>query len=129
VDRRAPLLLLLALVACTGVSIALGGARPASDPGVAPWAMQVIGYLCGIAGGVLLLAPQRGDGTSVRDRRIGVVVLPAVVVLALLDAAGLAADEGGANIGAGLVRLVVLLVVVGVTARLALDVAATRRSR
>jgi hypothetical protein len=52
-----------------------------------------------------------------------------VVVLALLDAVTLAADSGGANIGAGLVRLIGLVVIMVATVRLALGIAAARRAR
>jgi hypothetical protein len=122
VDRRAPALVALMLfVVLTGVSIAVGAARPATDPGALPWLLQGAGYLCAVAAGGLLLRGQGADG-----RRIGGVVLGAVAVLVLLDA--LTAGRVGADIGAGLGRLVFLLVIGMATARLAVTVAAARRS-
>jgi hypothetical protein len=120
VDRlRLALGLLLAFVACTGAAILIGGVRPASDPGVLPWLVQVVGYLCGVAGGVLVLA-----GTASPARRVGVLLMPALVALVLLDAATMATDSGGANIGAGFVRLVLLVVIAVATVRLARALAA-----
>ncbi|NEK85992.1 hypothetical protein GCU60_09480 [Blastococcus saxobsidens] len=122
-DRRRPALVaLLLFVAFTGAAIVVSGSRPASDEGALPWALQVIGYLCAVAAGVLLLTGQDAAG-----RRTGMVVTAAVVVLALLDV--LVPDEGGANIGAGLVRLVLLVVLAVATVRLSLATAAARRSR
>ena len=122
-DRRAPALgALLLFVVLTGVSIALSGSRPALDQGTAPWLVQLAGYLAAVTGGALLLAG--GDG----GRRLGGVVVGATIAMLLLDAATLAADGGGATIGASLVRLVCLLVIGMVTARLAVTVAADRRS-
>jgi hypothetical protein len=127
--RRGALVLLLAFVACTGVSILLSGLRPATDPALVPWLVQVVGHLCGLAGGVLLLAPREGDPAAARDRRIGAVVMPALVALVLIDALALSNDSAGGNIGAGLVRLVLLVVIGVATDRLARDVAAARRRR
>jgi peptidoglycan/LPS O-acetylase OafA/YrhL len=119
-DRRRPALVaLLAFAGCTLVAVLVSGSRPHLDQGDAPWAFQLAGYLCALVAGVLLLAPDAG-GTPA-DRRTGLVVVAAVVVLALIDALTAAADEGGANIGAGLVRLVTLVVVAVMTVRLALD--------
>ncbi|MFW3172212.1 hypothetical protein [Geodermatophilus sp. CPCC 206100] len=123
-DRRLPLLALVLFVVLTGASIAVSGSRPGLDQGTLPWLLQVIGHLFALAAGVLLAA--HGDGGQ---RRTGFVVLAAVVVLALLDAAVLASDEGGANIGAGFVRLLLLLVLCAATARVARDVVAARRPR
>jgi hypothetical protein len=53
-------------------------------------------------------------------------VLGVTVVLALID--GLTAGSGGANIGAGLARLVGLVVLAVVLTRLSLAVSASRRS-
>ena len=127
-DRRGrALVALLLFIAFTGASILVAGDRPHLDQGNAPWLLQVIGYLCAVAGGVLLLAPADGrDGSG--DRRIGAVVLVALVVLVLLDAATLAADSAGANIGAGFVRLLCLVTIGVATARLAIAAAAARRS-
>ena len=127
-DRlRLALALLFAFIACTGVAIFLSGLRPAGDPGVAPWAVQVVGYLCGIAAGVLLLAP--AGNSDARDRRTGGLLTAALVALVLLDAATTATDSGGADIGAGLARLVLLVVIAVGTVRVARAVAAERRPR
>ena len=123
-DRRAPALgALLLFVVLTGVSIALSGSRPALDQGTVPWLVQLAGYLAAVTGGVLLLAAG-GEG----GRRLGGVVVGATIAMLLLDAAALAADGSGATIGTGLVRLVCLLVIGMVTARLAVTVAADRRT-
>ena len=127
-DRlRLALALLLAFIACTGVAILLSGLRPVGDPGMAPWAVQVVGYLCGLAAAVLLLTPSgRPDAP---DRRIGLLLLPALLALVLLDALTAATDTGGANIGAGFARLVLLVVIAVATVRVARAVAAERRPR
>ncbi|MGY2064244.1 hypothetical protein [Blastococcus sp. SYSU DS0619] len=120
-DRRTrALVALLLFVVLTGVAIGVSGARPALDQGTAPWLLQVLGYLCAIAGGVLLA------GDAGRDRQLGLVVLAATAVMAVVDA--LTASDVGANIGAGLVRLICLAVVGVATARLAVGVAADRRA-
>jgi hypothetical protein len=116
VERPRLALALLALfVALTVLATVLAGSRPATEPGVLPWVLQIAGYLCAIAGGVLLLAAP-GPGLH---RRAGLVVVGAVVVLALLDA--WTRDDAGANIGGGLVRLVCLLAVVAATVRVGAD--------
>jgi peptidoglycan/LPS O-acetylase OafA/YrhL len=120
--RRTPLLLLLAFLVCTAAAIVVSGSRSGLDQGTAPWLLQTVGYLFALAAGVSLAA--HGDAGR---RRTGFVVVAAVVVLALVDAGTW--GQPGANIGAGFVRLVVLLVVCAVTARLARDVAAARRPR
>jgi len=122
VDRRVPALAaLLLFVVLTGAAIAVSGSRPANDPGTAPWVLQAIGYICAGAAAVLLLT---GDDDG---RRRGSLVGAATVALVLLDL--LVPDEGGATIGAGLVRLVLLVVLAVVTASLARAVAADRQSR
>ena len=122
--RRTSLLLLLLFVVCTGLSIAVSGSRPHLDQGTAPWLIQLVGYLCALAGGVLLAA---GDGQDAAVRRLGFVVLGALVVLLLVDA--LTLGEDGANIGAGGVRLIGLVVIGVATVRLAQGIAAARRLR
>lgn len=120
VDRRAPALAaLMVFVVCTGAAIAVSGARPANDPGTAPWVLQAIGYVCAAAAAVLLLAGE-DDG-----RRRGALVGAVTVALVLLDL--LVPDDGGADIGAGFVRLVLLLVLFVVTVGLAQAVARERR--
>ncbi|WP_104522651.1 hypothetical protein [Blastococcus atacamensis] len=121
-DRRAPALVaLLLFVVLTGVSIAVGGSRPASDPGVLPWWIQAVAYVSAVVGAVLLLRGQDPAG-----RRTGALVLGVTVVLALIDA--LTAGQEGANIGAGLARLVGLVVLAAAITRLSLAVSAARRS-
>ena len=60
-------------------------------------------------------------------RRLGFVVIGALVVLLLVDA--LTMGDDGANIGAGGVRLIGLVVIGVATIRLAQGVAAERRTR
>ena len=99
----------------------MSGARPANDPGDLPWLLQVVGYVCAVAAGVLLMTGRDADG-----RRLGVIVLVAAAALALLDV--LVPDDGGANIGAGFVRLILLVVLAVVTVKVSLAVSAARRS-
>ena len=126
---RLALVLLLAFVACTGAAILVGARGPASDPGLLPWVVQGAGYLCAIAGGLLLLAPAGAGRVEAEGRRLGVVLLPTVAALVLVDTVTAATDSGGANIGAGLVRMVLLVAVGMLTARLAVTLAAERRAR
>jgi hypothetical protein len=76
-----------------------------------------------VAGVLLITAPDESPVGG--PRRIGAVVLGAVVVLVLLDL--LAAD--GPDIGAGLVELVALVVIMAATVRLARGVAGAGRTR
>ena len=123
-DRRAPAVVaLLIFVACTGVAIVISGLRPANDPGVLPFAVQVVGYAFAAVAGLLLVASRP------EDRRPGAVVLGALVVLVLLDVFAFADTSDGANIGAGLVRLVGLLVLAVQTVKLARAVAVSRQER
>jgi hypothetical protein len=115
--RRTALLALMGFVGFTLVAIVVSGSRPHLEQGDAPWMLQVLGYLCAVAGGVLLLIPDdRGFPT---DRRAGLIVLGGVVVLALVDVWTVATDSGGADIGAGGVRLIALIAITVVTVRLA----------
>ena len=123
--RRTALSLLLAFVACTGAAILFSGFGPVSDTDVVPWLVQVAGYLCGIAGGVLLLTADEDE----EGRRIGRFLMAAFVALVLADAYALTTDSGGVNIGAGLVRLLLLVGIAVLTARLARAVAADRGPR
>jgi peptidoglycan/LPS O-acetylase OafA/YrhL len=124
VDRRAAAVVaLLLFVACTGVAIVISGARPANDPGVAPLAVQVVGYAFALVAGLLLVASRAAD------RRSGAVVLGALAVLVLLDVFVFSDPGGGANIGAGGVRLIGLVVIAIQTARLARGGAASRSER
>ncbi len=93
--------------------------------------IQASGYLLGLVAAALLLAPDRGSAVPLGDpdRRIGGVVLGAFAVLVLGDVVRLTASGDGANIGAGLIRLVFLLLVGVATARLAVRTSAARRAR
>ena len=123
-DRRAPALAALMLfVVLTGVAIAVSGARPASAQGTAPWLVQMLAYLCAVAGGAVLMS-----ASDQRGLRLGGLVLAAAVVMLLVDGLAMLSEEEGANIGAGLARLVCLLLIGGATVRVALDVAAARRA-
>jgi len=124
VDRRhTALVLLLLFVGCLGVAIVLSGSRPGLQQGIAPTVAAFAGYLFALGAAVLLIAPA---AESQQDtRRLGVVILAALVVLVLLDL--LAAD--GPNIGAGFVQLIGEVVILVATVRLALGVAADRRVR
>ncbi|MGY1811495.1 hypothetical protein [Blastococcus sp. SYSU D00820] len=123
-DRRRPALVaLLLFVVLTGAAIAVAGSRPATGEGTVPWLLQTIGYLCAVAGGVLLLS-----GSGQGSRAVGGVVMAATVVMVLIDGMTLLADGQGADIGGGFVRLLCLVVIGVVTARLAVAVAADRRS-
>src|SRR4051794_39706803 len=87
VDRRRPsLVLLVVFIVLTGASIAVSGSRPHLDQGAAPWVLQVVGDLCALAAGVLLMAPAGGANGGPDDRRTGLVVIGAVVALVLIDA-------------------------------------------
>ncbi len=119
--RRTSLLLLFLFVGCTGASILVGGGRPAGEQGVAPLVVQVVGSLCALVAAVLLWT----DGA----RRAGGVVGAAVVLLSVLDGVALADSGGGANIGAGVLRVVCLLLIGMATARLAVETAGRRSPR
>jgi len=122
-DRRAPALAgLMLFVVLTGVAIAVSGARPASAQGTAPWLIQMLAYLCAVAGGAVLVS-----ASDQRALRIGGLVLAAAVVMLLVDGLTFLSEEG-VNIGAGLARLVCLLLIGGATVRVALDVAEARRA-
>ena len=119
--RRIALGLLLGFAACTGAAIVLSGTRSGTGQGTAPWLIQVLGYGFAIAAGVLLLA-RPTDGSPGRDRRVGAVVVAAIVALIVLDAVAVE----GPNIGAGLGRLVLLALVAGAAVRLTLGGSARR---
>ncbi|PZA21290.1 hypothetical protein DMO24_11035 [Modestobacter versicolor] len=110
---------LLAFVLLTAAAIVVSGSRPGLQQGAAPVVLQVAGHLAALVGGVLLLGAAR---------TAGVVVLGAVAVLVTVELVTWATGTGGgANIGAGLVRLVALVAVAVVTVRLAPTVLAPRR--
>ena len=126
-DRRPAALVSLSLcLLLTLDPIVLSGSRHGPAQGAAPAVLQVAGYVCALVGAVLLLAAPRAAGG---DRMTGGVVLAVVVLLVALEVVTWATDTGGgANIGAGLVRLVGLVVLVAMTVRLASAVVERRRS-
>jgi hypothetical protein len=124
VDRRpAALAALLAFAVATVLATVFDGRLPASEESVAGWILQVLGYVAGIAGGVLLLTTRGLPG-----RGAGFVVVGAMLVLVLTDGVALADDGGGADVALGGVRLLALLAVGVVALRLAPVVARDRRS-
>jgi hypothetical protein len=123
--RRFALFALVAFAVATAVAIVISGSRPATAQGIAPLVVQGVGYGCAILAALDLLAPAVHPAGA--DRKLGGVVLATVAVLVLLDALAFA-DAEGANIGAGFLRLVCLVVIVAVAVRLvATTVAAGRR--
>jgi len=114
---------LVALVVClllVVVGTVLTGSRPALEQGSAPTVVALASYLCLLAGALLLLLPLG----HAADRLTGVVLLVAVAGLVGLD---LAIDDGSPNIGGGGVRLLCLIAVIVMTARLVGAVTADRR--
>jgi len=124
--RRAALYALVGFAVATAVAIVIGGSRPAGHQGVAPLVVQGIGYAFALAAALDLLAPAAHPAGA--DRRLGGVLLAAVAALVLLDVAAFV-DDGGANIGAGFLRLVCLVVIVAVAARLLVSTLAVGRRR
>jgi hypothetical protein len=129
VDRRSSALIALILFAIfTIVAIVVSGTRPALEQGIAPSVIQGVGYVFGLAGAVLVLLPDPAapSGQSGRNRTSGIVLLVAMAVLVATEV--VAANDGeGANIGLGGVRLICLVVIAVVIARLAAGSAALRR--
>lgn len=121
--RRAALFGLVAFAVATTAAIAISGARPAGEQGVAPWLVQGVGYLCAVLAAVELLLP--APNPSGADRKLGGVVLVAVAALVLLDVVA----GAGPDIGTGFLRLVCLLVIVMVAARLLTTALASGRRR
>ena len=121
--RRAALYALIAFAVATAVAIVISGARPAGEQGVLPWVVQGVGYVFAVLAAVELLLPATHPVGA--DRRLGGVLLVAVAVMVALDVFG----GGGADIGAGFLRLVCLVVVVAVAARLLTTTLASGRSR
>ena len=124
--RRAALYALVGFAVATAVAIVIGGSRPAGEQGVAPLVVQGIGYAFALLAALDLLAPAAHPAGA--DRRLGGVLLAAVAALVLLDVAAFV-DDGGANIGAGFLRLVCLVVIVAVAARLLVSTLAVGRRR
>jgi 4-amino-4-deoxy-L-arabinose transferase-like glycosyltransferase len=124
--RRFALYALVAFAVATAVAIVIGGSRPHTAQGVAPMVVQGIGYGCALLAALDLLAPAAHPAEA--DSKLGGVVLASVVVLVLLDVFAFA-GSGGANIGAGFLRLVCLVVIVAVAGRLTASAVAPGRRR
>jgi hypothetical protein len=108
--RRLALVALVAFALATAVAIVVSGARPASAQGTLPFVVRAVGYGFALVGGMALLRPA--------DRKLGGAVLAAVAVLAVLDVEAFAGEAAGSDIGAGLLRLICLVVIVAVAGRL-----------
>jgi hypothetical protein len=113
--RRFALYALVAFAVATAAAIVIGGSRPAAQQGLAPMVVQGIGYGCALLAALDLLAPAAHPAGA--DRKLGSVVLASVVVLVLLDVVAFG-DTDGANVGAGFLRLVCVVVIVAVAGRL-----------
>jgi hypothetical protein len=124
--RRAALYALVGFAVATAVAIVISGSRPAGAQGVAPLVLQGIGYVCALLAAADLLAPAAHPAGA--DRKLGGVIVVAVAALILLDVVGFAGSDG-TNIGAGFLRLVCLVVIVAVAARLLVGTLATGRRR
>ena len=123
-DRRhAALYALVAFAVATAVAIVISGSRPGTGQGVAPWVVQGIGYACALVAALELLAPAPHPAGA--DRKLGGVIAVAVAVMVALDVFAAA----GPDIGAGVLRLVCLVVIVAVAGRLLVTSRATGRPR
>ena len=120
--RRTAVGSLLAFVVCTVLAVVVSGARPAMGQGIAPLLVQGVGYGFVLVAVALLLAPAGSASdcpvTARVEGRVGGVLLMALVLLVFLDVLTYSEPSGGANIGAGFARLVVLVVIAGAAARL-----------
>ncbi len=121
--RRAALYALVAFAVATAVAIVISGSRPAGAQGIAPLIVQGVGYACALVAALELLAPAPHPVGA--DRKLGGAILAALAVLVLLDVFA----EPGPDIGAGFLRLVCLVVIVAVAARLTLATAGSGRRR
>jgi hypothetical protein len=121
--RRAALYALVAFAIATAAAIVISGGRPAGEQGVAPLVVQGVGYACALVAALELLAPAENPAGA--DRKLGGAILVALTALVLLDVFA----AGGPDIGAGFLRLVCLLVIVAVAARLLASTLASGRRR
>jgi hypothetical protein len=121
--RRAALYALVAFAVATAAAIAISGSRPHLAQGVAPWLVQGVGYLFALLAAAELLLPAAHPVGA--DRRLGGVLLVAVAGMVLVDVFAAA----GPNIGAGFRRLVCLVVIVAVAARLLMTTLPSARGR
>ncbi len=83
----------------------------------------MLAHLCAVAGGAVLVS-----GSDQRALRIGGLVLAGAMVMLLVDGLTMLSEEEGANIGAGLARVLCLLLIGWATVRVAIDVAEARRT-
>jgi len=121
--RRAALYALIVFAVASAVAIVISGSRPAGEQGALPWVVQGVGYLFAVLAAAELLLPAAHPAGA--DRKLGGVLLVAVTVMVGLDVFG----GGGSDIGAGFLRLVCLVVIVAVAARLLTTTLASGRSR
>jgi hypothetical protein len=121
--RRAALYALVAFAIATAAAIVISGGRPAGAQGLAPLVVQWVGYACALVAALELLAPAENPAGA--DRKLGGAILVALTALVLLDVFA----AGGPDIGAGFLRLVCLLVIVAVAARLLASTLASGRRR
>lgn len=121
--RRAALYALIVFAVASAVAIVISGSRPAGEQGALPWVVQGVGYVFGVLAAVELLLPAAHPAGA--DRKLGGALLVAVAVMVGLDLFG----GGGSDIGAGFLRLVCLVVIVAVAARLLTTTLASGRSR
>jgi hypothetical protein len=122
--RRAALYALVGFAVATAAAIVISGSRPPTAQGIAPTIVQAVGYVFALAAALDLLAPAAHPAGA--DRKLGGVIVVAVAALVLLDVVAFA-DDAGANIGAGFLRLVCLVVIVAVAGRLLASTLAERR--
>ena len=123
-DRRsAALYALVAFAIATAAAIVISGGRSAGAQGLAPLVVQGVGYACALVAALELLAPAENPAGA--DRKLGGAILVALTALVLLDVFA----AGGPDIGAGFLRLVCLLVIVAVAARLLASTLASGRRR
>jgi hypothetical protein len=121
--RRAALYALVAFAIATAAASVISGGRPAGAQGLAPLVVQGVGYACALVAALELLAPAENPAGA--DRKLGGAILVALTALVLLDVFA----AGGPDIGAGFLRLVCLLVIVAVAARLLASTLASGRRR
>jgi hypothetical protein len=121
--RRAALYALVAFAIATAAAIVISGGRPAGAQGLAPLVVQGVGYACALLAALELLAPAENPAGA--DRKLGGAILVALTALVLLDVFA----AGGPDIGAGFLRLVCLVVIVAVAARLLASTLASGRRR
>jgi hypothetical protein len=121
--RRAALYALVAFAIATAAAIVISGGRPAGAQGLAPLVVQGVGYACALVAALELLAPAENPARA--DRKLGGAILVALTALVLLDVFA----AGGPDIGAGFLRLVCLVVIVAVAARLLASTLASGRRR